>query len=94
MAGKHDIQPLGAFNQFCFCDLFAPVYRRFPAGFNTLALKETKALLDELLAVSPFCFAISNNLDNDGRQEGDCKKHYPQAHSKSNYPLSIHFVGS
>ena len=81
-------------SQFCFCDFLAPVYRRFIAGYDTLAPKEVKALPDELWSVSPLCFAISNNLNNNGRREGDCKEHYPQTHSKSNYPLSIHFVGS
>jgi len=82
-----------AFNQFCFCNLLVPVYRRFIAGYDSLALKEVKGLPDELWSVSPLCFAISNKLNNDGRQEGDCKEHYPQTHSKSNYPLSIHFRG-
>jgi len=31
-------------------DLLAPVYRRFTEGFDTLDLKEAKALLDELYA--------------------------------------------
>jgi hypothetical protein len=72
---KHHIQPLEASNQFRFCNLLAPVYSRFTAGYETLTLKEVKASPDELWSVSPLCFAISNNLNNNGRQEGDCKEH-------------------
>ena len=32
------------------CDLLRPVYGRFTEGFDTLDLKEAKALLDELYA--------------------------------------------
>ena len=32
------------------CDLLAPVYGWFTEGFDTLDLKEAKALLDELAA--------------------------------------------
>ena len=36
---------------FCvFCELLAPVYGWFTEGFDTLDLKEAKALLDELHA--------------------------------------------
>jgi hypothetical protein len=32
------------------CDFLVPVYRWFTEGFDTLDLKEAKALLDELCA--------------------------------------------
>jgi hypothetical protein len=57
-------------------DLLAPVYGCFTEGFDTLDLKEAKALLDEL-ALSRFDQPISYSIQDSSGQSKSVKISFP-----------------
>jgi hypothetical protein len=59
-------------------DLLAPVYGCFTEGFDTLDLKEAKALLDEL-ALSRFDQPISYSIQDSSGQSRSVKITFPAA---------------